>query len=65
MGEREGERERELEPIKCMIYRFSPTDVKFATASDDGTIKIWNFNEGTEEKVLTGKSIMIIKAMFN
>jgi len=34
--------------------RFSPTDAKFVTASDDGTLKIWNFNEGVEERALTG-----------
>lgn len=33
---------------------FAPTDMKFATASDDGTIRVWNFNEGIEERVLTG-----------
>ncbi|KAJ3089911.1 hypothetical protein HK102_005169, partial [Quaeritorhiza haematococci] len=33
---------------------FSPTDSKFASCSDDGTIKIWNFLDGSEERVLTG-----------
>ncbi|CAJ0896493.1 10694_t:CDS:2, partial [Entrophospora sp. SA101] len=33
---------------------FSPSDTKFATCSDDGTIKIWDFNEGIEEKALSG-----------
>ncbi|CAG8557879.1 5565_t:CDS:10 [Funneliformis mosseae] len=33
---------------------FAPTDTKFATCSDDGTIKIWDFNEGIEEKSLSG-----------
>ncbi|KAI9143687.1 WD40-repeat-containing domain protein [Paraphysoderma sedebokerense] len=33
---------------------FSPTNTKFATCSDDRTLKIWNFNEGVEESTLTG-----------
>jgi len=33
---------------------FSPSDGKFATACDDSTIKIWDFNEGVEERSLTG-----------
>jgi polyadenylation factor subunit 2 len=33
---------------------FSPTDSKFASCSDDGTIKIWAFGEGAEERQLTG-----------
>ena len=34
--------------------RFSPTDAKFASCSDDGTIKIWSFAEAEEERTLTG-----------
>ena len=33
---------------------FAPNDARFATGSDDGTIKIWNFEEMREEKTLTG-----------
>ncbi|CAB4061986.1 PFS2 [Lepeophtheirus salmonis] len=33
---------------------FSPTDAKFATSSDDGTVRIWDFYSCTEEKVLRG-----------
>lgn len=33
---------------------FSPTDLKFVTASDDATLKIWDFSRGVEESVLTG-----------
>jgi polyadenylation factor subunit 2 len=33
---------------------FSPTDAKFATASDDATLKIFDFGQGAEEKTLTG-----------
>ena len=29
-------------------------DTKFASCSDDATIKIWDFNLGTEEKILKG-----------
>lgn len=40
--------------IGC-LSSFSPSDARFATCSDDGTIKIWNFHEGIEERTLTGK----------
>ncbi len=33
---------------------FSPTDSKFASCSDDGTIKIWSFADAEEERTLTG-----------
>ncbi|KAI0699649.1 WD40-repeat-containing domain protein [Cytidiella melzeri] len=33
---------------------FSPDDGRFATASDDATIRIWSFEESREERVLTG-----------
>ncbi|KAJ1916773.1 WD repeat-containing protein 33 [Mycoemilia scoparia] len=33
---------------------FCPTDIKFASASDDGTLKIWDFNEGKDECSLVG-----------
>lgn len=33
---------------------FSPTDAKYLTCSDDLTLKIWNFNNGAEERTLTG-----------
>ncbi|QQP39526.1 Wdrepeat proteinlike, partial [Caligus rogercresseyi] len=33
---------------------FSPTDAKFATSSDDGTVRIWDFHSCTEERVLRG-----------
>lgn len=35
---------------------FSPDDGRFATASDDSTIRIWSFEESREERVLTGQS---------
>src|SRR5271154_1113120 len=34
--------------------RFSPNDTKFVSAGDDNLIKVWNFNEGVEERILTG-----------
>ncbi|KAF8481418.1 WD40-repeat-containing domain protein [Gautieria morchelliformis] len=33
---------------------FSPDDGRFATASDDSTVRLWAFEESREEKVLTG-----------
>lgn len=34
---------------------WAPNDARFATGSDDGTIKIWNFEMMREEKTLTGE----------
>ncbi|KAN0109792.1 WD40-repeat-containing domain protein [Russula decolorans] len=33
---------------------FSPDDDRFATASDDSTVRVWSFAESREERVLTG-----------
>ncbi|KAI5120148.1 hypothetical protein M0805_003635 [Coniferiporia weirii] len=33
---------------------FSPDDSRFATASDDSTVRIWDFEESREERVLSG-----------
>ena len=32
----------------------SPTDAKFASCSDDGTVRVWDFFSCTEERVLRG-----------
>ena len=37
------------------FHSFSPSDHKFATGSDDGTVRIWDFYRCYEEKVLRGK----------
>ena len=37
------------------FFSFSPTDNKFASCSDDGLVKIWDFYRCTEERVLRGK----------
>ncbi|KAG8233693.1 hypothetical protein J437_LFUL014050 [Ladona fulva] len=37
-----------------MRNNFSPTDQKFATCSDDGTIRIWDFLRCHEERILRG-----------
>lgn len=34
---------------------FSPNDERFATGGDDGVVKIWNYTEAREEKVLSGE----------
>src|SRR6202034_122570 len=33
---------------------FSPDDTRFATASDDATVRLWNFEESREERAFTG-----------
>ncbi|XP_070207931.1 pre-mRNA 3' end processing protein WDR33-like isoform X2 [Littorina saxatilis] len=40
------------EPIRGVS--FCPTDSKFATCSDDGTVRIWDFMRCHEEKILRG-----------
>jgi polyadenylation factor subunit 2 len=40
------------EPVRQVS--FSPTDSKFASCSDDGTIRIWDFQKCYEERVLRG-----------
>ena len=44
---------------------FAPTDTKFATCSDDRTIKIWDFNEGIEENVLSGSYYIFMSLNLN
>lgn len=36
------------------ICSFSPSDNKFATCSDDGTLRVWDFLRCQEERVLRG-----------
>jgi WD40 repeat protein len=33
------------------FFLFSPTDTKFASCSDDGTVRIWDFQRCEEERV--------------
>lgn len=40
------------DPCRCLA--FSPTDVKFATCSDDGFVKIFDFYRSQEERTLRG-----------
>ena len=37
-----------------MCFSFGPTDTKFATASDDGTVRVWDFHRCLEERILRG-----------
>jgi len=41
-------------PESIRDVSFAPTDLKFATCSDDGIIKIWDFELVAEEKALKG-----------
>ena len=36
---------------------FCPTDAKFATCSDDGTVRVWDFLRCHEERILRGTSL--------
>ncbi len=38
----------------CRAVTVSPTDVKFATCSDDSTVKIWDMRSLATEQVMTG-----------
>ena len=38
----------------AIFFSFSPTDNKFASCSDDGLVKIWDFYRCSEERVLRG-----------
>lgn len=40
------------EPVRQVT--FSPNDAKWASCSDDGTVKIWDWGEMLEERTLTG-----------
>jgi len=40
------------EPVRQVS--FSPSDTKFASCSDDGTVRIWDFQKCMEERVLRG-----------
>lgn len=42
---------------------FSPDDGRFATASDDATIRIWAFEESREERVLTGTRVPALETL--
>ena len=37
-----------------ILFSFCPTDAKFTTCSDDGTVRIWDFFQCQEERVLRG-----------
>ena len=40
------------DPVRCVS--FAPTDAKFASCSDDGTVRVWDFFTCVEERVLRG-----------
>jgi len=44
--------EAHQEPVRQVT--FSPNDSKFASCSDDGSVKIWDFAEAVEERCLSG-----------
>ena len=37
-----------------VFFSFGPTDAKFVTASDDGTVRVWDFLRCHEEHILRG-----------
>jgi len=39
---------------------FSPDDRRFATASDDSSVRIWSFAESKVESVLTGRFLACV-----
>jgi polyadenylation factor subunit 2 len=39
-----------------VLFSFSPSDTKFVTCSDDGTLRIWDFFRYQEERILRGKT---------
>lgn len=43
-----------LVTLSSVLCSFSPTDNKFATCSDDGTVRIWDFLRCHEERILRG-----------
>lgn len=40
--------------LLSFLHSFCPTDAKFASSSDDGTVRIWDFMRCHEEKILRG-----------
>lgn len=48
--------DRFVTPPLFFIFSFSPTDNKFATCSDDGTVRIWDFLRCHEERILRGRN---------
>ena len=42
---------------------FSPDDTRFATASDDSTIRLWSFEEQRAERTLTGQCYPVATRM--
>ena len=40
-------------------FSFSPTDAKFATGSDDGTVGVWDFLRSDEERVMRGECLLV------
>ena len=43
---------------------FSPDDNRFATASDDSTIRLWSFEEQRAERTLTGECCACMMSRF-
>ena len=42
--------------VFVFLHSFCPTDAKFASCSDDGTVRIWDFLRCHEERILRGMS---------
>ncbi len=42
-------------PIRDLAY--CPTDAKYATCADDSTVKVWDFERGSLDRLLVGKGL--------
>ena len=48
------------EPVRALA--FAPTDLKFATASDDATVRIWDFARCASDVTLAGHGVLEVGA---
>jgi polyadenylation factor subunit 2 len=51
-----------LTSVACLPLSFSPNSTKFASGSDDGVIKVWDFASTSEEAALKGAFLPVLGA---